>query len=98
MKSREAYLQALKRQLDHWNDDITRWEKQANAARAEARKRYEHDLAVLAEERQRAMYNLRLLEMAEAAAWDEIVAGAEEAWARMHAATAAARAHFQKQP
>ena len=98
MKSREAYLQELRKQLDRWNDDITRWEKQANAARAEARRRYEEDLEILRDQRQRAAYNLRLLEKASAAAWQEFAAGAEEAWAQMREAAARARSHFQKQP
>lgn len=97
MKTREAYMQDLKKQLERWNDEITRWEKQANAARADVRHGYEQDLERLRDQRQRAMYNLRLLENASASAWNDIAAGAEEAWTRMREAAATARTHFQKQ-
>jgi hypothetical protein len=96
MKTRDAYVKDLKKQLDLWNADIAKWEKQAKAAGAQARKRYEKDLEALHAEREKAMYNLRLIESASASAWSDFTAGADEAWARMRQAAASARSHFEK--
>ena len=98
MKTRDAYVNDLKKQLDLWNADIAKWEQQAKAAGAQARKRYGKDLEAVHAQREKAMYNLRLIENASASAWSEFTAGADEAWARMREAAASARRHFDKQP
>lgn len=96
MTSRDDYIEKLKAQLDHWNAEVTKWEAQAKGAKAEAQVRYAKELDVLRAQRELARYNLKLLEGASATAWVELRKGADEAWDRMQAAVAAARAHFEK--
>ena len=96
MQNRDEMVATLKEQLDRWNADVTRWEGQAKAATAEARKRYAEDLKALQARREEALYNLKLLENASASAWSEFARGAEEAAVRMREAVAKARTHFEK--
>ncbi len=96
MTTRDEYVANLKTQLDRWNADMEVWEAKAKSAQEDAKKRYEEQLKVLAEQREKAQYNLRLLESASAAAWTEISRGADEAWERMREAVAQARTHFEK--
>ena len=95
-ETRDQFVASLKAQLDRWNADMARWEAQAKAAGADARKRYEEQLAVLRGEREKALYNLKLLEGASSAAWTEFSKGADEAWKRMSEAVAKAGQHFEK--
>ena len=96
MTTRDDYIEKLKAQLDHWNNEVTKWEAQAKGARAELQVRYAKELDVLRAQRELARYNLKLLEEASATAWVELRKGADEAWDRMQAAVNAARAHFEK--
>ena len=98
MKTREAYVKTLKEQLDRWNEDMGRWEAQAHESKAELKKRYETQLATLRAQREKAAYQLRLLEGASATAWSEFTAGADEAAKLMREAVAQARTHFEKKP
>lgn len=94
--TRDEYVAKLKSQLDSWNIDMAAWETKAKAAQADVKKRYERDLEELRAQREKALYNLRLLESASATAWAEVTHGADEAWERMRAAIAKARKHFEK--
>ena len=62
------------------------------------KKRYAKELETLHARREKALYNLKLVENASATAWTDLVAGADEAWARMREAVRAAQAHFEKKP
>lgn len=94
--TRDEYVAKLKKQLDQWNADMAIWESKAKIAQADAKKRYERDLEELRAQREKALYNLRLLENASASAWSDMTQGAEEAWERMREAIAKARRHFEK--
>jgi predicted nucleic acid-binding Zn-ribbon protein len=96
MKSRDEYVSKLKTQLDRWNADVGKWEAQAGAAKADMKKHYEKQLAILRAQQESARYNLRLVEDASATAWTDLSTGADEAWAKMRAAIAEARSHFEK--
>jgi hypothetical protein len=98
MTTRDEYVAKLKVQLDHWNAEVSRWEAQAKGAQASLKEQYERELDVLKAQRELAKYNLRLLEGASATAWAELRKGADDAWDRMQAALANARAHFEKRP
>ena len=98
MKTRDQYVAALKKRLDGWNADMTRWEGKARDAGAEARERYARELAVLNAQRELARYNLRLLEDASLSAWVELRQGADEAWERMREAAEIAGSYFDKVP
>ncbi|MGZ5685254.1 MAG: sll1863 family stress response protein [Usitatibacter sp.] len=96
MKTRDDYVAKLKTQLDRWNADVAKWEAQADTAKADMKKQYAKQLEILWAQREVARYNLRLVEGASATAWTDLSKGADEAWARMREAIAAARSHFEK--
>ena len=96
MTTRDEYVTTLKNQLDRWNAEAARWEEQARAARADFKKACDKQLKTLAERREEARYNLKLLEGASANAWTELQRGADLAWKNMREATDKARAHFSK--
>lgn len=96
MTTRDEYVTNLKSQLDHWNEDMAKWERQAKEARAEARQRYEKDLAALKAQREKAMYQLKLLQGASATAWTEVARGADEAWNAFRKSLDTARTQFEK--
>lgn len=96
MTTREEYVAKLKGQLDRWSADMSAWESKAKVAQADAKKRFEAELADLRAQREKALYNLKLLEGASASAWTEVSKGANEAWDAMSAAIASARKHFEK--
>jgi hypothetical protein len=98
MKTRDECVKELKTQLDRWNGEINQWERQAKSAKADMKKRYDKDLVALQAQREKALYNLKLLEGASATAWNDFTKGADEAWERMREAVAQARTHFEKKP
>jgi hypothetical protein len=89
--SRDQFVARLKERLDAWNGRIAKWEKSASAARSE-------QLAEYRSRRDAALYNLKLLEDASGAAWNDVAAGADDAWQRMEKAFDQARVHFEKAP
>jgi hypothetical protein len=96
MKTRDEYVSKLKTQLDRWNADMSRWEAQGRSAGAELKQRYEKDLEALRAQREKALYQMKLLEGASATAWSELTRGADEAWDRMRASIEKARVNFEK--
>lgn len=98
MKTREEYVQTLKAQLDRWNADVTKWEAQLKSAKADMKVRYEKDLEGVRDQREKALYQMKLLEKASATAWGDFTQGADEAWDRMRKAVEQARTHFEKTP
>lgn len=96
MKTRDAYIAELKTQLDRWNADMARWEAQGRTAKEDLKKRYDKDLESLRAQREKALYQMKLLEGASSSAWAEITRGADEAWERMRASIDKARASFEK--
>lgn len=95
-KTRDEYVKSLKDQLDRWNADMSKWETQAKGAQDDMKKRYATQLDTLREQREKAAYQLRLLEGASATAWSEFTKGADEALDRMREAVTKARSHFDK--
>ncbi len=95
MSTRDEYVSKLHDQLDRWNAEMAKWEDQAKASQKTIKERCEKELNVLKANRELAMYNLRLLEGASAAAWTEFRKGADDAWGRMQNAIATARSHFE---
>ena len=91
MKTRDEYVAQLKADLDRWNAEAAQWEKQASAAQSK-------QLAAFRARRDEALYQLRLLEGASSAAWQEFSAGADKAWDQMKEAMTNARSHFVKSP
>ena len=98
MRTRDQYVERLKKQLDFWNTGVARWEEKAKGAQATLKERYKRELDVLNAQRELARYNLTLLEDASSSAWAELRKGADEAWERMREAAGAAGDYFGKVP
>ena len=98
MSTRDEYVESLKGQIDRWNAQLSRWEKDAASARADLRKKYDSQLAQVRAQREKALYQLKLLEDASAAAWTDFMRGADEAARQMREAMAQASKHFTKSP
>lgn len=91
MKTRDEFVSDLKERLDRWNAEAAKWE--ARAARAR-----EDQLAAFNARRDEALYQLKLLEKASSAAFEDAARGAEGAWRALSQAFEDARAHFEKSP
>ena len=96
MTTREEYVGKLKSQLDRWNEDMAQWEQQAKKAQADARARYEKELSNLRAQREKALYQMKLLQGASSTAWQEVARGADAAWDLMRVALEKARTNFEK--
>jgi len=97
MATRDEYVAKLKEQLDRWNADMTRWEAKSKDAQADAKQQYAKQLENLRAQREKALYNLKLLQGASTTAWAEFAKGADQAWDVMRQAIDQARTHFEKQ-
>lgn len=89
--NRDEYVAKLKVRLDQWNADASRWESQARDIKAKQMESFE-------QRRNEAMYNLKLLENASTAAWNDFASGCDSAWDNLQAAYVDARRHFEKTP
>ena len=96
MSTRNEYVENLKSRLDAWNADLTKWEAKAKTASTDLRIEYEMQLDALRKQRDGAKEKLGQLQASGGDAWKDVVAGADEAWKRMHEAFEKARSHFQK--
>ena len=95
MEKRDEYVEKMKVQLDQWNGEIAKWEVKAKEAQAEARVEFDKRLAAVRQQREQAMYQLRLMQGAAGDAWMEMMKGIDEAWARMREAFDKASSHFR---
>ena len=95
MSSRDEYVEKMKTQLDQWNAEIAKWDAKSQEAQAEARAEYDKRLEALKQQREQAMYQMKLLQAAAGEAWVEMMRGTDEAWARMREAFDKASSHFR---
>ncbi len=95
MSNRDEYVEKMKTQLDQWNAEIAKWEGKAQGVQAEARAEYDKRLEALKQQREQAMYQMKLLQAAAGEAWVEMMRGTDEAWARMREAFDKASSHFR---
>ena len=96
MNKRDAYLEKLKKQLDHWNAEVTKWEGKAQQAQAGVRSEYDKQLQAYRNHRDQALEHMRRIQAASGDAWLDLIRGADDAWAKMREAFEKARSHFQK--
>jgi hypothetical protein len=95
MSERDAYVEKMKAQLDQWNADIAKWEARAHEVQADANATYAKHMESLRQQRDQAAYQLKLMQSASGDAWQDMVRGADEAWARMREAFEKAGSHFR---
>ena len=96
MDKRDEYVEKLKKQLDQWNAEVSKWEAKAAQAQAGARAEYEKQLQAFRQQRDQALEHMRRVQAASGDAWVDLMRGADDAWARMRDAFNKARSHFQK--
>jgi hypothetical protein len=96
MTKRDEYIENLKKQLDAWNAEASRWEAKAKTAQANMRGEYEEQLAAYRLQRDQALEQMRRIQASSGEAWTDLVRGTDDAWARMREAVEKARSHFQK--
>ena len=94
--TRDEYVQKLKTQIDKWNAEAGRWEAQMQAAQGKARQEYPKQLEQVKGEREKMLYQMKLLQNASADAWKDMMSGADQAWKSMQEAFDSARSHFGK--
>lgn len=83
MSERDAYVAKMKAKLDEWNAEIQKFEARAQGASAEAKLKYEQQVAELKARRDEAARKLRELQDASAGAWETLREGTEAAWSVM---------------
>jgi F0F1-type ATP synthase membrane subunit b/b' len=98
MSTRDEYVQDLKAQIDRWNTQLAQWEKETAAARKDLRRKYDSQLSQVRAQREKALYQLRLVQDASAAAWTDLTKGADEAAHKLREAVTQAGKHFAKSP
>ena len=96
MDKRDEYLAKLKRQLEQWNTEVSKWEGKAREAESGMRAEYEKQLQALRQHRDQALEQMHRVQSAAGDAWMELMRGADDAWAKMREAFDKARSHFQK--
>ena len=95
MEKRDEYVEKMKVQLDQWNGEIAKWEAKAGAAQAEARAEFDKRLEAVRQQREQALYQLRLMQSAAGDAWLDMMKGTDQAWASMREAFEKASSHFR---
>ena len=96
MNKRDEYVENLKKQLDQWNAEVTKWEGKARQAEAGMRAEYEKQLQAYRHQRDQALEQMRRIQSASGEAWVDLMRGADDAWAKMREAFEKARSNFQK--
>lgn len=96
MTKRDEYLENLKKQLDAWNAEASKWEAKAKAAQANMRGEYEKQLAAFRRQRDQALEQMRQVQSSSGEAWKDLVRGTDDAWTKMREAAEKARSQFQK--
>jgi hypothetical protein len=96
MTKRDEYIENLKKQLDAWNAEASKWEAKAKAAQAGMRADYEKQLAAFRRQRDQALEQMRRIQASSGEAWQDLVRGADDAWAKMREAVEKARSEFKK--
>ena len=95
VQDRDQYVQGLKAQLEHWNEEIGTWQVKARKGRSETRADFGNALLTVREHRDRAVYQMYLLQSAAGEAWKDLVGGTDEAWRRMREAFDTAGTRFR---
>lgn len=96
MTARNEYVEQLKKNLDKWNADLSKWEAKAKATKTDLQINYEMTLDDLRKKRADATARLKEVQASSGDAWKELKAGADTAWAAMREAFDKARTHFKE--
>ena len=80
MGERDAYVQKMKAKLDEWNSEIDRLAEKTNAAKADAKLRYQEQVDRLKAQSDTARRKLDELGAASESAWKDLRTGVDLAW------------------
>lgn len=80
MSARKEYLNRLKSKLDEWDAELDKLEERSRALQAETQARYRRQLDEVRQHRDELHRRYQDLQKASESAWDQLRAGAEDAW------------------
>lgn len=83
MSDKNEFLKQFEKQIENWNSQIKEMEANMDKAKADAKIKYEENLRVMREERDKARDKLSELQKSNDAAWDDMKKGAEDMWGAM---------------
>ncbi|EDM73001.1 uncharacterized conserved coiled coil protein [Roseobacter sp. AzwK-3b] len=83
MDEKQAYQQKLDAKLDEWKAEIYKLRAKAEGASADAKLQYHDQIDDLKKRRDEMEKELEKIQNANAAAWNDLKAGADKAWEAM---------------
>ncbi|MCC5962866.1 MAG: hypothetical protein JJU09_07035 [Rhodobacteraceae bacterium] len=83
---RDTYVEKMKAKLDEWNAEIAKFEAQTRQAQADAKGKYEDQLAEMKAQRDAMETRLQEARESNEKAWNDIREGMEKAWTDMASA------------
>ncbi|WGH78245.1 sll1863 family stress response protein [Jannaschia ovalis] len=95
MMTREEYLEKARTQVRDWNAEIEKMQARMREAEAEAKTRFETNLAEMRKRRDEAEVQVKKMEKAGDQAWDDLRAGFEKSWDDMQSAFRTAMGRFK---
>jgi hypothetical protein len=98
METKDSYIKKMKAKFDDlndkWNIERKKLEAKAQHAKTEARKKFEDQLKILQEKREKMSQKLDQIDNASEEAWNDIKEGVDGAWQSLNEAIKKARSHF----
>ena len=95
MPDKDAYVQKLHAQIDEWDAEIEKLKTKVDNAKAESRLEYQKEIENLQLRRQEVGERLTKVRHALEGAWEDISAGAQNAWDAMDDALRSARSKIK---
>lgn len=94
-RDRQAYIDKLKAQLDHWDAEIGKFEAKAREAQADQRIRREEAVEDMHQKRDEAQKMLKRVQEAGAASWEDFRSGFYAAWSDVSKTMERAMTHWR---
>lgn len=94
MSEKDLFVEKLKAQLDEWNSEIDKMRAKARGATADAKLKYEQQIAHLQGRRDELKTKLGEIQRSSKDAWKELKDGAEKAWAAFREGLEKAKSRF----
>jgi hypothetical protein len=86
MSKKDEYVAKMKKQLDDWSTDIDELQVKASLAKAEAKVKYEEQIAALRKKRQEADLKLNEIKAAAEDSWEKLRGESERVWGALKGA------------
>jgi uncharacterized coiled-coil DUF342 family protein len=95
MSDKDAFVQKLHSKINEWNADIDKLKGKADEVKAKLRLEYEKEIENLQQRRQEVEERLTKVRHAGEDGWQELKAGAQNAWDAMEEALRSARSKLR---